>query len=78
MSPPPRPSWRGRRRTSYAGADTPDYDLIGQVEAVFNRLILYRGHVLHAALLGPEAAARPIPAKGPADRQRLHRGGRTG
>ena len=41
-----------QQRTSFAGADTPGYDLIDQVEPVFNRLILYRGHVLHAGLLG--------------------------
>jgi hypothetical protein len=28
--------------------------LIGQADCVFNRLIVYRGHVLHSALLGPE------------------------
>ncbi|MET3663663.1 DUF6445 family protein [Caulobacter sp. 1776] len=39
-------------RTTFAGADTPGYDLIDAVEAVFNRLIVYRGHVLHAGLLG--------------------------
>ncbi|MBO9545857.1 DUF6445 family protein [Caulobacter sp.] len=41
-----------QERTSFAGADTPGYDLIDQAEPVFNRLIVYRGHVLHAGLLG--------------------------
>lgn len=39
-------------RTAFAGANTPGYDLIDEVEPVFNRLIVYRGHVLHAGLLG--------------------------
>ncbi|WP_454713935.1 DUF6445 family protein [Caulobacter segnis] len=39
-------------RRAFAGADTPGYDLIEAVEPVFNRLIIYRGHVFHAGLLG--------------------------
>lgn len=39
-------------RTTFAGPDTSGYTLIDQAEAVFNRLIVYRGHVLHAGLLG--------------------------
>jgi hypothetical protein len=35
----------------YAGAQTRNYELIGQSDAVFNRLIVYRSHVLHSALL---------------------------
>jgi hypothetical protein len=31
-----------------------DYALVGQADRVFNRLILYRNHVLHSALLGAE------------------------
>jgi hypothetical protein len=50
-------------RRTFAGADTPGYDLIDQVEAVFNRLILYRGHVLHAGLLGQGGGAAD-PASG--------------
>jgi hypothetical protein len=41
-----------QERRTFAGHDTPGYDLIDQAEPVFNRLILYRGHVLHAGLLG--------------------------
>ena len=44
-------------RASYADAHTPGYALIHQVECVFNRLILYRNHVLHSALLGPKAGS---------------------
>ncbi len=46
-----------QERQAFAGADTPGYALIDQVEAVFNRLILYRGHVLHAGLLDPSGGA---------------------
>jgi hypothetical protein len=42
---------------TYAGAGLADYALIDQVEPVFNRLIVYRNHVLHSALLGPSAAS---------------------
>lgn len=41
-----------RERVGFAGRDTPGYDLVEAVEPVFNRLIVYRGHVLHAGLLG--------------------------
>lgn len=46
-----------QERHGFAGPDTPGYDLIDQAEAVFNRLILYRGHVLHAGLLDPAGGA---------------------
>ncbi|WP_165190352.1 DUF6445 family protein [Caulobacter soli] len=49
---------RGAGAPAYAGADMADYDLIGQADGVFNRLIVYRNHVLHSALLGPEGGAR--------------------
>jgi hypothetical protein len=40
------------RRTRFAGEETPGYHLIEAVEPMFNRLIVYRGHVLHSGLLG--------------------------
>jgi hypothetical protein len=44
----------------YAGTDSPHYELVDQSEAVFNRLIVYRSHVLHSALLGEgETSANP-------------------
>lgn len=46
-----------QQRTSFAGPDTSGYDLIDVAEPVFNRLILYRGHVLHAGLLGQGGGA---------------------
>lgn len=38
--------------TVYAGRDMSNYEMIGEAELVFNRLIVYRNHVLHSALLG--------------------------
>lgn len=46
-----------QERHAFAGAETPGYELIEAVEPVFNRLILYRGHVLHAGLLGQGGGA---------------------
>ncbi|MBO9558343.1 MAG: hypothetical protein J7515_07120 [Caulobacter sp.] len=46
---------RGVGTSVYAGDGMADYDLIHGVDCVFNRLIVYRGHVLHSALLAPEA-----------------------
>ena len=37
---------------AFPGEGMKHYDLIGKTEAVFNRLIVYRSHVLHAPLLG--------------------------
>jgi hypothetical protein len=37
---------------AYAGPNMATYDLIDQADLVFNRLIIYRSHVLHSALLG--------------------------
>jgi hypothetical protein len=42
---------------AFAGSDMADYTLIGEAECVFNRLIVYRNHVLHSALLSPRGAA---------------------
>jgi hypothetical protein len=52
-----------QERRAFASADTPGYALIDQAEAVFNRLIVYRGHVLHAGLLGRGGGAAD-PASG--------------
>lgn len=48
---------RGVGAAVYAGADMADYELIGRADCVFNRLIVYRNHVLHSALLGPSAGS---------------------
>lgn len=47
----------------FASERTMNYELIGQSPAVFNRLIVYRSHVLHSALLG-EKAGSTDPARG--------------
>jgi hypothetical protein len=36
--------------TGYTGPDTPNYELLETVEPRFNRLVIYRSHVLHCAL----------------------------
>ncbi|KQY35934.1 hypothetical protein ASD38_05185 [Caulobacter sp. Root487D2Y] len=46
---------RGAGAAAYAGPVMADHELIGQADCVFNRLIVYRNHLLHSALLGPEA-----------------------
>lgn len=42
---------------SYAGEGTAGFELIDYAELVFNRLIIYRSHVLHSGLLG----SAPLP-----------------
>jgi len=42
---------------TFAGRDMANYELIGQVGAMFNRLIVYRSHVLHSALLSAAGAS---------------------
>jgi hypothetical protein len=51
---------RGVGAPAYAGRDMPDYELIDQADCVFNRLIIYRNHVLHSALLGPEPGSMDL------------------
>jgi hypothetical protein len=40
----------GDRLTGYTGPDTPNYELLETVAPKFNRLVIYRSHVLHCAL----------------------------
>lgn len=47
----------------FASPQTQSYELIGQSPAVFNRLIVYRSHVLHSALLG-DGGCSADPARG--------------
>ena len=42
---------------AFPHAGMPHYDLIGQSDAVFNRLVVYRSHIFHAPLLGAGGAA---------------------
>ncbi|CAN5472919.1 hypothetical protein BH10PSE4_BH10PSE4_26440 [soil metagenome] len=39
---------------AFPSGEMAHYAMIGEAEKVFNRLIVYRGHALHAALLDPE------------------------
>lgn len=48
---------------AYAGAGAAHYELIGEAEMVFNRLIVYRAHVLHSGLLN-RAPLDADPARG--------------
>jgi hypothetical protein len=48
----------------YICGDTPIFERIADCEAVFNRLIVYRGRDLHAASLAPDFAGDPDPRKG--------------
>jgi hypothetical protein len=47
----------------FAGPDMANYEVIGHVDAVFNRLIVYRSHVFHSALLAPTGGSAD-PASG--------------
>ncbi|MGN6209703.1 DUF6445 family protein [Asticcacaulis sp.] len=40
----------GDRLTGYTGPDTPNYELLETVAPKFNRVVIYRSHVLHCAL----------------------------
>lgn len=42
---------------AFPGEGMQHYDLIGQADIAFNRLIVYRSHVLHAPLLGSGGAS---------------------
>ena len=53
----------GERLDGFAGPDTPNYTLIDQVDIKFNRLVLYRSHVLHCALFD-KARLSPDPRTG--------------
>lgn len=47
-----KPELEAASHESYADDGTTGYELVGEAEMVFNRLIIYRAHVLHAGLLG--------------------------
>ena len=50
-----RPELEAASPAGYADAGTAGYDLIGEAEMVFNRLIIYSTHVLHSGLLNRAA-----------------------
>ncbi len=58
-----KPELEAASLTDYAGAGMASYELIGEAEMVFNRLIIYRTHVLHSGLLN-QAPFSADPAAG--------------
>ena len=46
-----KPELEAASHEGYADAGMAGYELVGEAEMVFNRLIIYRTHVLHAGLL---------------------------
>ena len=48
---------------AHAGRDTPNYELIDEAAAVFNRVVLYRSISLHSGLLG-QSSLSPDPRTG--------------
>lgn len=48
----------------YIAGDTAEYLQTGAVDAVFNRLVIYRSRVLHAGLIPPDIALSPLPREG--------------
>lgn len=50
-----------RATSSFAGPVMEHYEMIGRAELIFNRLIVYRSHVLHSALLDDApGSANPV------------------
>lgn len=58
-----RPELEAASLTGYADVDTANYELIDEAEMVFNRLIIYRTHMLHSGLLS-RARLNDDPAAG--------------
>ncbi|HMN46611.1 MAG TPA: DUF6445 family protein [Povalibacter sp.] len=54
---------QGGNGAGYASPVMTNYEMIGRAELVFDRLIVYRSHVLHSALLG-DGAGSADPAAG--------------
>lgn len=49
---------------SYINGNTRDYEQIGAVEARFDRLAIYRSHLLHSGRIAPDVALAPDPRAG--------------
>ena len=47
-----KPALEAAPLTGYADSGMANYELVGEAEMVFNRLVIYRTHVLHSGLLG--------------------------
>lgn len=54
----------GAPPAGYIAGDTALFDLIGRVEARYNRALLYRSYLLHSGAIAPGATLSPDPAKG--------------
>ena len=49
---------------TYIAGDTPLFEQIAAVDGVYNRALLYRGHMLHSGVIAADAALRGDPATG--------------
>lgn len=54
----------GLPEPAYISGDTPLYEQIASFEGAFNRALVYRGHVLHCALLPEGLSYSPSPREG--------------
>lgn len=54
----------GRPAPAYINGSTDIYELIGMSPAIFNRMVVYRGNMLHSALVCGPAALDGSPEKG--------------
>ncbi len=54
----------GEAHKSYIYGDNKQFEMIGEVEAKPNRLILYRGRILHSGCIAKDANLSPDPAIG--------------
>lgn len=48
----------------YVAGDTPLFERIAEVDARFNRAVLYRSFLLHSGAIAPDALLSPDPARG--------------
>ena len=53
-----------RHPSGYICGSSPEYEEIASFEAVYNRLVMYRGSSLHSGNIGPEYNFDPSPATG--------------
>jgi hypothetical protein len=53
-----------RHPSGYICGSSPEYEEIASFEAVYNRLVMYRGSSLHSGIIGPEYNFDPSPTTG--------------
>ena len=58
------PSRGRRRRRGYVTGSNAEYEQIGLVEAVPDRLVIYQGALLHSGLIPPDMVFSDDPARG--------------